>query len=81
MSESKVPYLYRPIAYYGGTVLKCAGIAADSSRKCVAMKAEAAPGSDLTADGYLPGFIELEEYKGDRINAGDYSVFGGVLGG
>ncbi|MEO8299944.1 MAG: hypothetical protein ABI574_19300 [Burkholderiales bacterium] len=34
------PYLYRPIASFGGSVLKCCGIASDTSRAIVQAKAD-----------------------------------------
>lgn len=73
---STLPYLYRPIPAFRGQVLKCAGIATDVSRAILAEKALPSPaGGDLTADGYLPGLVELPAYMGDRINAADHSVF------
>lgn len=61
--KQRVPYLYRPIASYAGAVLKCAGIASPKSRAVVAEKAAVAE------DGYLPGFVEVPVYLGDRIFA------------
>lgn len=54
------PYFYRPIAYYAGAVLKCYGIATDKNRGC--MMAE-------------PGTIELQGYRGDRIDAASHQLF------
>ena len=71
------PYLYRPIAAYQGRVLKCAGIATPNSRVVVAERAKD-KGDGLTADGYMPGFIELPDYAGDRITADTHTVFKGI---
>jgi hypothetical protein len=80
----RVPYLYRPIPYFGGRVLKCAGIATSAhadgspggSRAIVAEKAKDA-GQGITRDGFLPGFIELPEYHGDRIYADSHAEYTG----
>lgn len=47
----KTPYLYRPIAYFGGAVLKCCGIASAASRAIVQAQAN---GTEKTGeDGTL----------------------------
>ena len=67
---TKTPYLYRPIAYFGGKVLKCCGIASTASREIVQAMANGIEktGEDgtLMANGVV---IETEEYAGDRIYA------------
>ncbi len=67
---TKTPYLYRPIAYFGGAVLKCCGIASATSREIVQAQANGTEktGEDgtLMANGVV---IETEEYAGDRIYA------------
>ncbi len=65
-------YLYRPIAFYDGKVLKCAGMASDVSRQI------AQEHSDKGEDGYLPGVIETTEYRGDRIHADTHIEFFGI---
>lgn len=55
-------YFYRPLAFFGGKVFKCAGI-------CDASSIDKANEFyiDRKEDGYLPGFVVLDSYKGDRI--------------
>ncbi len=55
-------YFYRPLAFFGGKVLKCAGI-------CDATNIDKANELyiERREDGYLPGFIVLDAYRGDRI--------------
>ncbi len=72
------PYIYRPIAHYKGQILKCAGIATNGSRAIIEEKAKARPGESLTDDGYMPGFIVLPQYAGDRITADTHALFEGV---
>jgi hypothetical protein len=54
-------YFYRPIAFYDGTVLKCAGIADDTNRSWFMAQ--------------HPDAIELDGYRGDRIRASDHTLF------
>ena len=65
------PYYYRPIAHYGGKVLKCCGMVSEDNAQWYPEKFSKA------ADGLLPGFIVTDEYKGDRINASDLTPFEG----
>lgn len=69
-------YYYRPIPHCSGRVLKCAGMVSEDNAQWFPEKCADA-GNGKTADGYLPGFIVTDEYKGDRINADDLSVFEG----
>lgn len=75
-STDTVPYLYRPLAYFGNDekamVLKCAGIATPESRVLVACKA-LSPDPDGV---YLPGLYEAESYLGDRVTL---HLFKGLL--
>jgi hypothetical protein len=64
----KVPYLYRPIAMYGGKVLKCCGIATEISRAIVS---DQSVGLGLVKDDALM----TSEYKGDRIYAESLEPF------
>jgi hypothetical protein len=50
-----LPYFYRPLAFYNGRVLKCAGIATTGNI------------DHLNAEH--PGGVVLEGYRGDRIDA------------
>lgn len=59
-----VPYIYVPIQFYAGKVLKCAGIATPESLAIVKEKH-----GDV---------IVLSEYKGDRILANTYELFTGL---
>jgi hypothetical protein len=61
----KDAYYYRPIAYFGGKVLKCAGMVSEENIKWFPSERCAEP-----KDGYLPGFVIAAEYKGDRVIAG-----------
>lgn len=55
-------YFYRPIAAYNGMVLKCAGI-------CNASNIDMANELYIEKSDpvYLPGFVVLDGYKGDKI--------------
>ena len=53
-----IPYFYRPIPYYNGKVLKCAGMATEENRKWFFEQ--------------NPGSIELDHYAGDRIKADNH---------
>jgi hypothetical protein len=62
-------YFYRPLAFFGGKVFKCEGI-------CDASNIDKANEIFLVSDGayikgrgnvYLPGFIVIDGYRGDRI--------------
>lgn len=71
----KVPYLYRPIAMYGGKVLKCCGIATEISRAIVS---DQSVGLGLVKDDALMTngiVVETSEYKGDRIYADSLEPF------
>lgn len=58
-------YFYRPLAAFGGTVLKCAGICDDSNiGKANELYIE------KTDPVYLAGFVVLDGYKGDRVMIG-----------
>lgn len=65
------PYLYRPIAFFKGNVLKCCGIATDASRAIVQAKADGIEkiGEDgtLLQNGLV---IETPAFVADRIYAG-----------
>lgn len=67
---TNTPYLYRPIAYFDGKVLKCCGIATDNSRAIVQAKADGTEkiGEDgtLLQNGVV---IETPVYAGDWIYA------------
>ena len=65
------PYYYRPIKYYDGKVLKCAGMVSEDNAQWLPEQ-----WAKLEA-GYLPGFIVTDSYMGDRINAADLSPFNG----
>lgn len=64
------PYLYRPIRAFDGRVLKCCGIASETSRAIVQAKADGIEktGEDgtLLANGVV---VETRSYRGDRIHA------------
>lgn len=55
-------YYYRPLAFFGGKVFKCAGICnasnADMANELYIEKADPV---------YLPGFAVVDGYKGDKI--------------
>ena len=55
-------YFYRPLGYYGGMVLKCAGICDDSNID---------KANELFIERkdpvYLPGFVILDSYMGDKV--------------
>jgi hypothetical protein len=57
--SASVSYFYRPLPYYNGAVLKCAGIAVSENREWFVKE--------------NPGTIILENYRGDRIRANDLS--------
>jgi hypothetical protein len=81
MDMSNTPYLYRPIAMYGGKVLKCCGMASDVSRAIVSDKSIGkglVPDSTLLTNGVV---VETCEYRGDRITkdaSGNYVTFNGI---
>jgi hypothetical protein len=56
-------YFYKPIQFFNGDVLKCAGICDDTNRDWF-IKANA-------------GTVIVDGYKGDRINASDLTPFAG----
>ncbi len=62
-------YFYRPLAFFGGKVLKCAGIC-DATNIDMANELYI----ERREDGYLPGFIILDAYRGDRIVVGQNNV-------
>lgn len=55
-------HYYEPIAYYGGRVLKYAGIACPMNKAHMMAK---------------PGMLMLDAYKGDRITADTHQLFTG----
>lgn len=72
MACTETPYLYRPLAHFGGKILKCAGIATPWSRRIV--QGKSAANDDPV---YLPGVVEHPRYMGDRIDTETGSVFTG----
>lgn len=67
---ANTPYLYRPIAFFGGKVLKCCGIATNTSRAIVQAKADGI--EKIGEDGTLMQngvVIETPTYVADRIYA------------
>lgn len=60
-------YYYRPLAYYGGRVLKCAGHGAENEehRRFYLAYFD----TELEKGRFLPGVQVLEGYRGDRIDA------------
>lgn len=60
-------YFYRPLSFFGGRVLKCAGICNETNAEWFPRECETAK------EIYQPGVIVLEGYRGDRINADDES--------
>lgn len=62
-------YAYRPIAFFNGKILKCAGIIDDSNEHIIKEK------SEVTQDGLLPGYIVLDGHRGDRIHACNFRVY------
>lgn len=75
-----VPYLYRPIAMFGGRVLKCCGIATDVGRAIVS---DMSVGLGLARDDTLIAngiVVETSSYRGDRVvkdDSGNYVEFKG----
>jgi len=59
-------YFYRPLAAYGGNVLKCAGIC-DESNIDMANELFIKNNKDPV---YLPGVAVVDGYKGDEIRIG-----------
>lgn len=59
------PYIYAPIPYFNGKVLKCQSIATDTSLPIVQSRF---PGQTLFVSAH---------YLGDRIHASNHSVFEG----
>lgn len=57
---NEIGFYYEPIAFYGGKVLKHAGIATEGNREHMMSK---------------PGMVILDTYKGDRIRAEDHTEF------
>lgn len=57
---AEIGHYYEPIAYYGGRVLKYAGIACPMNREHMMAK---------------PGMLMLDAYKGDRITADKHELF------
>lgn len=68
------PYLYRPIAFYQGKVLKCVSMATPASRAIVQARAD---GEELDADGLMINgvVVETPDYYGDRIRADDLQPY------
>ncbi len=52
-------YFYRPIPYYSGRVLKCAGICTEDNVRW------------FTREN--PGTVVVEGYRGDRVCADDFT--------
>lgn len=59
-TQHMLKYFYRPIAFYNGAVLKCAGIANETNLGWFIEQ--------------TPGTIVLDGYRGDRIRADDHSI-------
>lgn len=74
------PYLYRPVRAFDGRVLKCCGIASDTSRAIVQAKAD---GTEQTGDdGTLltnGKVVETRSYLGDRIYADTMQPYPGTV--
>lgn len=66
-------HAYRPLAFFGGSVLKYAGVVAESKREFWA----AHWATDLDNGLYLPGVVYLDERPADRITADGHKPFGG----
>ena len=57
---TEIGHYYEPIAYYGGRVLKYAGIACHMNHDRMMLK---------------PGMLLLSTYKGDRITCDTHELF------
>ena len=72
-------YGYRPIAYYGGSVLKCIGIVDRTNWEFLSNVVRNNWHSDVrrTEDNTFQSgeMVVLDGYHGDRINAEDHSEF------
>ena len=62
-ATAQTPYLYVPITFFDGKVLKCAGIATKTSEAIVRAK--------------HPTTIVTDNYLGDRIYSDDLSPYTG----
>lgn len=71
-------YYYRPIAFYNGKVLKCAGHGAENANHREFFEPYFAENKDASqhASGcaFLPGVVILDGYHGDRITADTYEL-------
>lgn len=58
-------YFYRPLAYFNGQVLKCAGICTEHNQGFCSEEFNKPDASGV----YLPGFVIVEGYRRDKIDA------------
>jgi hypothetical protein len=62
-------YYYRPLSFYGGKVLKCAGAGAEKAEHREFYEKHF--NTDLDNGKFLSGVVILNGYRGDTITAGD----------
>ena len=58
-------YFYRPLAYCGGELLKCAGICTEENKGWCCDKFNKADPEGV----YLRGVVIVEGYRGDKIDS------------
>lgn len=70
MSDKR--YFYRPLRFFSGMVLKCAGICTEQNQTWFT---EACLKEDDPV--YLPGCVIMDGYKGDRVHIGNHQEYTG----
>ena len=58
-------YFYRPLAYFGGETLKCAGICTEENRVWFSEECNKTDPKGV----HLPGVVIVEGYRGDKIDS------------
>lgn len=64
MNTSTPVYFYRPLPYFGGRILKCAGICTEDNL--------------LWFTAANPGTVLVNGYRGDRVHAADLAACKGA---
>lgn len=70
-------YYYRPLSFYGGKVLKCAGFGAEKAEHREFYEKHF--NTDLDKGRFLSGVQILDGYHGERITADTHEDIGGAL--
>ena len=69
-------YFYRPLKYYNGEVLKCAGIATPANMAWFTEYCEQHPSKNAFGETiFLNGVVLVNGFKGDKIHANTHQPF------